>query len=285
MTILPHGFNELIDLTNLESIKLDLILSNLKSLIDHFLTEFKNNKLSLTGVSFDRNSKSGLTGKAGLYFIVNPIQQKVSFGCCGDLAQRKGEHKRDLNNSASEASGGKTKLPLSMREDLNKGSVSDFYFVPFMIFSNIIPNYQILGTQTEKQQISKFLTKQFEEPLLDHFRNLYPDLFYNVKSTSDFLPGNTFQKAGSGGSPRTPIVFENYAWESKSAVANSFGVTTKAVRHHVKSGLLKEISKDDFANFPGIKVFTSTAESFSSDMPDECKNLRLKLFPRTINRD
>lgn len=282
MTILPHQSNELIDLTNPGTIKLDLIISELKSLINNFLTEFKNNKLSLTGYSFERNSKSGLTGKAGFYFIVNPIQKKVSFGCCGDLAQRKGEYKRDLNNCAN---GKKTKLPLSMREALNKGSILDFYFVPFMLFPSIIPNKQTLGTQTEKQQISKFLSEHIEKPLLDYFLNLYPELFFNVKSTSDFQPDNLFQLRGSGGQTPTPIVFENYAWESKSAVADAFGVTTKAVRYHVQNGPLKEISTDAFKNFSGIKIFNSTAKSFSSDMPEDCKNLRRKLFPRTINRD
>ncbi len=138
-----------------------------------------------------------ITGKAGIYLIVNLKTMKIYLGGSCNLAQRKGEHKQNLTKSERS-----TRLNAQIREDLKNGSLSDFYFVPLVVFdlSKVI-GFETASLLSINKQIAEFLDLNVEKYLLEEFLSPdsnYQSFFYNLTTIGAFQEENTF-----GGSPKS----------------------------------------------------------------------------------
>ena len=74
------------------------IITKAKPIIESVIQQVQTDTFDYNSYSWERTTGSGLTNKGGLYLILNKVRKKVYLGGCRNLAQRKGEHKRDLNS-------------------------------------------------------------------------------------------------------------------------------------------------------------------------------------------
>lgn len=239
----------------------------------------KTNPQALEGFTFEKApwGKGVVTLTGGLYLIVNTRTKRIYLGGSGDLAQRKGEHKQNFIKAQRQ-----DKLNSLMREDLAHGQVNDFVFIPLVFFE--LKNVQGFGaTSSIKRKVSQFLDLYVEKVLLEQFfneKNLDPSLFYNQKTIGAFQVGNNYGGTPQSGSKDKAIRFENYAWESISAVAKCFSVDRKSVRNKLEKGFFSQMTEDEFEDFNGNKIFNSNASIYFNNNLEDLQNLRKKLFPR-----
>lgn len=222
--------------------------------------------------SFDRDSIA-LTKVVGLYMIVNKRSKKVYLGGSVNLAQRRRDYKSYLNKN--------TKVYKAMREDLLKGQASDFYFVPIVGFRrSSVTGLTNTSEQANSQQLMSFLDFQVEQPLLEEYLSStcqYASLFYNEKTIGTFTQGNAYGGSPNSGSASKPLMFQNYAWESVSAAANSLLKERKSIRAQRKPNKFREISLEEFNNFVGVKITNANAKDFFKDKPEELQTLKRDL--------
>jgi hypothetical protein len=146
-----------------------------------------------------------------------------------------------------------------------------------------IPQEKLSGFQknsSRKSQISTFIDLEVEQRLLDFY--LKPEnedsiCFYNEKTIGKFVKGNSFGGSPQSGIPDRPLKYENYAWESLSAAANSLGKDRKSIRNRRDNGTLTEISREDFINFQGTKIKTANSKTYFANKAEELKVLKQKL--------
>jgi hypothetical protein len=287
MTFKTIDFNEGIDLSSTELQKKGVgtkLFNLVKPAIDIILQAVKNNTFDYSSFTFLRKLKSGLTDHCGFYLIINKETKKVYLGSTSDLSQRKGEHHKNLTSTSED-------LSVNMREDVINCGPDSFFFVPlvripFTSFEGLSVETNLQTTLSQRQQTAQFLENFVETSLLEFYLNSEnKDVFYNVKVTGAFQKGNTFGGSSGSGLPSKHVCFEVYAWESKSGLANSFDVDNKSVNYKTKTGLIKELSDEEFNNFSGIKIFNGEAKTYFNNKPEIYKRLRLKLFPRASKRD
>lgn len=278
-------FPNIIDLSSEQTKKYvgEQLVSIVRLIINDIIKAVQNDNFnydSYTSIS-QKDIQSGLTGKSGIYLIINRATRRIYLGGAADLAQRKGEHNKTFKNKT---------LQTAMRDDLNAGSAKDFYFVPIIIFStnNIAaPIKPIEQKMTYKQQIALFLDCFVEKPLLETYltSNTLRALFYNMKTVGKFEKGNTFGGAPNSGSPSRPICYENYAWESIVWMeAETFNVDRKLIRAKRDNGVMFEITVEEFSNFFGMKITNAEANAFSKTKPKEYYVLLAKLFPNVAKK-
>jgi len=162
--VFSHVFSGLIDLSNDKTKQTagNLLVNLVKPLVNNIVNLLLDSDFSFQDFTFDKKAGSGLTGKSGVYLIINKPKKRVYLGGCADLSQRKGEHKLSLTNPTRT----QKKLALAMREDLRNGSAEDFFFVPLLI----IPPTAIKGLSnteqsfTVNQQITSFIDAFVEKP-------------------------------------------------------------------------------------------------------------------------
>jgi hypothetical protein len=241
-----------IDLTSAQSKQNsgNQIVSLIKPSIDGVITDVQNNNFDFSGFPFTKQPllRSGLTGKSGLYLIINKQTKRFYLGGAGDLAQRKGDHWRSFTNPDR-------KLAQSMLADLQAGKPEDFCFVPLLMFTQ----NQVTGlgsNKTYNQNVSEFLDTYVEGPLLTNYLSIFSNLFYNARSVSigTFMPAALPLFGGSfnSGKPREPVSYTlvdqsiSYAWDSVSAMAKTFGVDPKLIRVKRMQGKVISISQADF---------------------------------------
>lgn len=283
MTYIKNIYNEVVDLTTITTKKAvgQKLADISKPIINNIIEQIKKNTFNFDDYSFEKNNSSGLTGKCGIYLIINKPKQKIYLGSSHNLAQRKGDHKRNFTNPKRI-----DKVYKSMVNDLLFGSPSDFYFIPILTFakSNIIG---LQGTAVDhSQQIKRFLDSFVEKLLLEfylvseHASAHYKEIFYNEKTTGEFQQGNKYGGAPGSGLPSASICFENYAWESVSAAAKTFNYTNKTIRNKRDQNIFKSLTKQEFELFEGIKIMNTEANSFFLDKQEELERLKLRIFNR-----
>lgn len=133
--------------------------------------EVQNNNFDFSIFPFTKQQGSGLTGKSGLYLIINQKTKRIYLGGAGDLAQRKGDHWRSFKTPGRP-------LAQTMLADLQAGKPEDFCFVPLLtITSNRVTGLD--NTKTFNQNLSEFLDNYVENPLLTHYLAVSSNMFYN----------------------------------------------------------------------------------------------------------
>ncbi len=135
------------------------------------------------------------------------------------------------------------------------------------------PSQEEMSTAYANNKIATFIDEKVEGSLLGEYLNSSEKgRFYNQKTIGRFQPayGGTPQS----GSPSRPVQFENYAWESVSAAANSLGCDRKLIRNKRDEGILREISIEAFSSFAGQSISNKEALSWFEDKPEELQ------FPR-----
>lgn len=126
----------------------------------------------------------------------------------------------------------------------------------------------------------RFLDIQVERPLLEEYlssTSQHVSLFYNEKTIGTFTQGNVYGGSPNSGASNKPLMFQNYAWESVSAAANSLLKERKSIREKRKRGVFQEISLEAFNNFVGIKISNADAKGFFQDKPQELQTLKKDL--------
>jgi hypothetical protein len=272
-------FNDKIDLSSPETPKTvgTKLLNLLKPIIDGVIQQINNNTFDYLSFTFNRKLHSGLTDHCGFYLIINEKTKKVYLGSTSDLAQRKGEHNKNLKNLTS------SKLSINLRKDRDKYGPESFYFVPllripFSNFEDLLmePNSETKNTQ--RKIIAKFLETNVETLLLEFYLNSEnKDMFYNVKVIGEFQPFNTFGGSPNSGSPSKNVSFQNYAWESISSASKSLSVDRHTIRNRIDNGIMKILSGEEFNNFSGNKILNQEGETYFLDKPEEYQRLRKSL--------
>jgi hypothetical protein len=238
------------------------------------LEQLKQGTFPASNYPFEKVMNSGLTGLAGVYLIVNQKTMKIYLGGASDLAQRKGDHKRNFTDP-----GRLQKVSPALREDLASGSFQDFCFVPLLGFSR----NNVLGltqTHTLNQEIVSFLDTEVESLLLEELIGVDSKIkqyFYNTKTIGKFQEGNTYGGAPQSGTQDRPLSFENYAWESVKAAATSLDCDRKMIRLKRGAGIVKEISPEEYTAFTGIRISNKEAATFFNGKEEELLVLRQKL--------
>lgn len=272
---LPIEFTDQINLSTNNQGLAENLQKILKKQIFAVIDAVKANNFNFSAFTFERNSTSGLTSKAGFYLILNKRTGKVYFGCTGNLSQRKGEHKKDFkNNTVSQAFSVDT---------VNTTVFDDFYFVPLLVFpKDIWQGLKGTPARTRNQEISEFLASLIEEPLLRELLNssLAPTL-YNVKSESRFTRGNTFGGSPNSGSKKEPVCYDNVAWASVTLASTTFSVTRRLITNKRDfKKLIVALTQEEFNNFSGVKIATEDqALLFATQYPVEYSTIKSKLFP------
>lgn len=249
------------------------MISIAKKEVESIILSVRNSTFNYEGFSFANESR-GLTKVAGLYMIVNKRSKKVYLGGSVNLAQRRREYKSYFNKNTG-------KVYKTMRDDLLSGQASDFFFVPIVGFNrSSVTGLTNTSEQANSQQLMSFLDRQVEQPLLEEFlnsTNQYASLFYNEKTIGTFTQGNVYGGSPLSGSENKPLMFENYAWESLSAAANSLSKDKKSIRLQRDKGKLQEISIEEFNNFVGIKITNANAREFFTNKLQELQTLKRKI--------
>lgn len=289
MLFKPQQYSSTVDLTNLQSKQSSgkQIVDFIKPTISSVVEAVKSNNFDYSEFSFSKQQNSGLTGKSGLYLIINSKTKGVYLGGAADLAQRKGDHWRNFKNPARDA-----KLANYFKKDLTLGQPQDFVFVPLLILTSS----QITGCSTINtsfnQEVSNFLDTFVEGPLIEDFLQTLPDTFYNVKSVGPFTQGNKFGGSPNSGKPSEAVAYESkstnnsqrYAWESVSAAAKTFGVDRKLIRTKRDSGKMVKLTQAEFDAFTGIKISNAEAISYFANKPAVLAQLLSELFPNVAKK-
>lgn len=282
--------NVIIDLQNTQTAAKQLV-AEATLLIAELLKDIANSTLIPAQFPFSALQNSGLSNKIGLYAIVNTKTKKMYLGGASDVSQRKGDHYRSFKNPAKTAT--KSRLSQPMLTDLQSGSISDFCFVPILILDQT----QVINLSTGltlNQQIMNFLDKQVEATLLTGLFISHSAYIYNTRTIGAFVAGNKAGGSAASGAPDAAFAYvlndgqnppREYAWESVSAGAKCFGITTKAVRHarDVRK-VIKPMTTSDFNSFTGTKITNANAATFAITNKAEFDTLVRKLFPRIATK-
>lgn len=285
----PQKSKVIIDIQNPQTSAKQLV-DEAKPLIEKLLTDLTNSTLNPKLYPFAAAQNSGLSKKIGLYGIVNTKTQKMYLGGASDVSQRKGDHYRSFNNPAKTAT--KSRLSQPMLIDLQSGSISDFCFVPIITLDQTQVTNLTTGS-TLNQQVSNFLDKLVEAPLLTGLFSSHPGNIYNTRTVGAFVAGNKAGGSPASGKPDAPFAFvlndgqnppRNFAWESVSAGAKCFGITTKSVRHARDNAKVKQITTAEFNSFTGTKITNANAAQFVITNKADFDILVRAIFPRTANK-
>ena len=285
MTFIPQIYKnitkDVIDLTSDETRLLagNMIVECLKPTLEKIILEVTNDSFDYTDFSFEKKRNSGLTYQSGLYLIINKNKKIIYLGGSADLARRKAEHNYLLSGEPKN----KTE-PKAIREDLAITVPQSFYFVPLLSFSEQEVR-GILNKKEYNQRVSTFIDNYIEQSLLGHFLNSpFKHSFYNVKTEGSFKPGNLYGGSPQSGQPSQAVSFDNYAWESIMAAANSLQADRKTIRNRLNQTILRRLTKEEFENFSGKKIFNASAFTYFNGKSVEFNALKSKLFTNVFKK-
>lgn len=293
MVFQTQNYNYTIDLSSNQTKQLagNDFVALVTPVINNVINEIQTNNFDYTLFPFTKQQFSNLTGKSGLYLIINKKTKRIYLGSAANLAQRKGDHWRNFNTPSRFK-----KLALSMRTDLKAGSPNDFVFVPLLVVKK--ENIQVLQHKTFNQQVSEFFDTYVEGLLLNYYLTNLPDVFYNIKTVGQFMPGNTFGGAQESGLPSKPVSYTicinnqnvSYAWESITAAANTFKVDRKLIRDKVLKKKMVTLDPVEYEQFSGVKISNQEAKSFfqfenlEANRLAEYNQILSELFPNIANK-
>lgn len=260
----PLRTNEVINLSDETSRKTfgESLVINLTVIITSIIHAMLNNCFDYEHFPFEKQQNSGLTKKAGLYAVLNKKTKKLYIGCTTNLAQRKGDHYRNLNDPDSR----REKLSPAFLAERETSEITDFYFVPLLVIEN--PEQ----LEVNNQRLLKFLENYVENILLEDFLNRPPeklfgfsptDVFLNVTAVGRFVTQVKTARSPESGEASSPISYENYAWESKSAAGHWFGVARKLINSKIAKGTIFELTKEEYERFTGTKISNDKARLIS----------------------
>ena len=277
----PHIYTGVLDInrsTPTSTAKPLIIIA--KNLIDIAINEVLNDTFNYEKYPWGRVVGSNLTGKSGLYLIINKVKKRVYLGSTQDLSQRKGEHSFCFRNQEyNTRNDQRVRIPPKMREDSANGQVTDFHFVPLLIIAT--PDIQ-LGPELT---ISQFLDQHVESLLLtDYLSESHPhaNLFYNSKTVGQFQTGQQVTRSPLSGQAKAAIAYRDIiAWSSVSLAADMLDVDRGTVRNRRTQGILNNLSSGEFDDFTGTKIKNSEeAQAFIQNNPEAYSAIRSALSLR-----
>lgn len=272
---------DFIDLTSDETRLLagNMIVECVKPTLEKIILEITNDSFDYTDFSFEKKRNSGLTQQSGVSLIINKGTKRIYLGGSAKLKDRRYSHKNALSGRQKN-----TTEPKAIREDLAITGPQSFYFVPLLSFSE----QEVIGVLNKKeynQLVSTFIDNYIEQPLLEYYLNSsFKHMFYNRKTTGVFEAGNVFGGSPESGQPSQAVSFENYAWESIMAAANSLEADRRTIRNRLKQNIMRRLTKEEFENFPDKKIFNANALTYFDDKPAEFNALKSKLFTNVFKK-
>jgi hypothetical protein len=225
-----------------------------------------------------RDSKSGITGKAGFYLIFNLKNKKVYLGETRNLATRKATYMQGMREatkvSAEEAGIDSLSLDKQLRKftvvkqvQLKISAIEDFLFVPVVISDNSQFRYLTTNEKAKRSDIDRFLL-EIETMVLKRLITRGLNL-YNQKFGGLFEKKNKFGGSPNSGNPSLHIKIGNVAFESVSCAAKSLGVTRKTIRNYInKYASVDYLTKEQWTNWTGEKVLNSQEAAFLEKNPN-----------------
>nr|ALO63246.1 putative GIY-YIG homing endonuclease [Chlamydomonas applanata]ALO63252.1 putative GIY-YIG homing endonucleasee [Chlamydomonas applanata] len=251
-----------------------------KPLVLQVLTDVKNGSFPLDNYTFRRNPSSNLTGKPGLYLLINKETKKLYLGGTTDLALRKADYNRNFNTGHR-----LKKVYSSMRPDLEHFGQNSFYFVPLVVFSSIDIVIPDQSGETVKKQLGKFFDQHVETHLLTEFIDQTSPIkndFYNTVTIGAFQPNNNRGGSPQSGAADKALRYKNlYAWESIKGASESILVDRKSIRNKLEAGIFVRISQEEFNNFSGIKITNREAKTYFEK--PENRQLLIDLRSKNLN--
>jgi len=236
-----------------------------------------NQTINLEDYSFVRNPRSQLTNIAGIYLIVSPLTQKFYIGSASNLAQRKGDHKRNYTNDSRRD---------PIMRPFRATNIENIYFVPILTLPiNLVNglNFDSQTLGTFNQQLQRFFDRKVESVLINEVLtdSYYVRFITNTRDVGAFQPQNTFGGTPQSGQQDKPVAYRNlYAWESISAAAECLGRDRKTIRNKQIQGILTYLTKEEYENFPGQKISNRDSFTIFQSRQEELYNLKQAISPR-----
>lgn len=241
--------------------------------IETVLREMDQGIFPYSEYSFERSSSSGLTGKAGIYLIVNKESKRFYIGGSYSLDLRKADYARgfreqDPGRANAGSTSGRNRVYKSMRPDLAAHGKDSFSFIPLLLISPQQINLASNGKSLQ-EQLKTVFDLNVEPALLTPFLNPnHPrhSLVYNTELVGQFLPDNTRGGGPTSGEASQPLAFRNLcAWESRSAWGNSLNRDRQLSKSKLQSTDLRLITGEEFEVFSGVKVMNANAKGFFNE--------------------
>lgn len=201
------------------------------------LLELKPSLLLIKGLTIKRTPNSNLTNKPGLYLLCLPNVSMFYIGSSSNLAQRKGEHHRDIKNKTCRYGD----IVILEHEDLEA-----IRFIPLVVFdgkqvvSNISGcNLDSLFFQSKKEATEFF--SEVELMTIDRIIKQHPDLvsaMLNKNTQNRFIKGvtQTIRRSVFSGSTSKPVTDGEKIWPSVAEATRDLGVARKTIRNWIQKG-------------------------------------------------
>jgi len=240
-------------------------LTNKQSFVGWCISIIKAVLLDFDQGNFWESSEGvqGTTNFFGWYAIINKKNGKINFGSCtGDFAQRKGEYQRDFREFRENPQVRNPRLYASLRKEIEENNCTedDFVFAPLVLLSkrdfNPLFNNRASGLDLQKTP----WLQDIEKEVLDFFLEspIYKDRFYNTRSTSLFLPGNTSGGFRPGNvAPVAEVGGQNRAFESVSAAAAILQRDRGSICYYIERGTFKRLTLEEWNCWPEASKFTN----------------------------
>lgn len=221
-----------------------------------------------------RDSKSGITGKAGFYLIFNIKNSSIYLGETLDLATRKATYMQGMREAQKELASNTQNYEKQLNRstivkqvELKISNIEDFIFVPVVISD--VNQFRSVSTnvKAKRSDISRFLI-EIETMIL---KRLFAKGFslYNQKFGVLFEKNNTFGGSPNSGSPSSHVKMFNVAFESVQCAAKSLGVHPKSIRNYiVKFPNVDYLTEEQWTNWIAIKVLNGQEAAFMQKYPD-----------------
>jgi len=227
-----------------------------------------------------RDSKSGMTGKAGFYLIFNLKNKKVYLGETINLATRKATYMQGMREDTKLSAHiqlylGDTlsldkqprKFTVVKQVQLKIAAIEDLIFVPVVISdTNSQFRYFPTNEKAKRKDIDRFLL-EIETMVLKRLITRGLNL-YNQKFGGLFEKKNKLGGSPNSGTPSLHMKIGNVAFESVSCAAQSLGVTRKTIRNYInKYASVDYLTEEQWTNWMDEKVLNSQEAEFLEKNP------------------
>lgn len=223
-----------------------------------------------------RNPRSGLTGKGGVYIVLNNSTNDFYIGSSSSLAQRKGDTSRNYKDPARR--GQRSVVNPAVRQALENGSLDNFYFIPLVAFNT---------AGFEAAELQHFLDLSVESVFIKYCMDTaeLANRLYNERPVGTFQVGNQFGGTPQSGVPDNAVGLPHpnnsgeylCVWESVQGAARSLGTSNKTIRNRRDNSKLKPIESSFYASFSGTKISNEEAATFFAENPELGAKVRLSL--------
>lgn len=247
-----------------------IVQTTIDQVIDVFMAQRQRFPVDAFQIVTKRNSKSGMTGKAGFYLIFNLKNKNIYLGETTNVATRKATYMQGMRKTKQSDEFFKDqkfrKLTLLKQVQLKIAAIEYFIFVPVVISDKSQFKYLTTNEKANKNDIEQFLL-EIETMVLKRLitRGLH---LYNQKFGGLFEKNNQFGGSPKSGTPSVHVQIDKVAFESVCCAAKSLGVSRKSIKNYLtKYENVNYLTNEQWVNWTGAKVLNGQEATFLEKNP------------------